>query len=215
MSENFDNFEGLDNFDNQEAEIIESEPPHEKKKTFMGVGGWLGALLEWVVLFVVAFAVAMLIRNFVFIVVHVSGPSMEPTLQDRDWLYVNRFMYTPDRGDIIIFEPHQDAERVYIKRVIALAGDSLYIDLATGDVILNDEVLYEPFINDRTAIGLRSLGDFSRENPFVVDDGYIFVMGDNRNQSRDSRELGQIPLDEIMGRALFRLWPFGAFGVLQ
>jgi len=70
-----------------------------------------------------------------------------------------------------------------------------------GNVYLNDEVLYEPYIMEPAMFGLRALGDFSREYPLVIEDGYIFVMGDNRNQSLDSRNLGLIPLDTVMGVA--------------
>ena len=205
---------------NTNNEIMEKPISEKKKKTFLGVSGPLGVVLEWAILLIVAFAVAMVIRNHVFIVVRVYGPSMDYTLAENDWLYVHRFMYTPQRGHIVIFEPPiQDPNKsVFIKRVIAVEGDSIYIDSNSGNVYLNGELKDEPYIRGTTHSGT-FMQDMhvSRDNPFVVPDGYIFVMGDNRPRSQDSRnrEVGPISTDAVMGRAVFRLWPFRNFGTLQ
>ena len=188
--------------------------PKPQKKFFGLVGGIAGEILEWILWLGIAVALALFIRAHVFTLVHVSGPSMEPTLQDRDWLFVNKLMYTPDspenRGDIVIFipdHPNNPRRDVYIKRVIAIGGDTIYIDTISGTLYLNDVAQYEPYIREQNVrVGLGALGDFSRDNPLVIDDGYVFVIGDNRNQSSDSRNLGKIPADDIMGRAVFRLF---------
>jgi len=208
-----------DNFENQNGQMVAKKP----KKKFLGVGGVTGAILEWVVLIGVAVLVAFVIRNNVFMMVHVQGSSMQNTLQEGDWLYVNRFLYNPDsasnRGDIVIFTPtdEQDPDnKVYIKRVIAVAGDLIYIDTATSTVFVNGEAVDEPFIKEANfSLGLRNLGDFSREEPLEVPEGYIFTMGDNRNGSSDSRNIGLVSVEQVMGRALFRVFPFGSFGGLQ
>ncbi|KAI4453036.1 developmentally regulated gtp-binding protein-related [Holotrichia oblita] len=136
--------------------------------------------------------------------VNVDGQSMEPTLHHADRLYVNRFMYTPQKGDIIIFRPESDPTRPYVKRVIATAGDKIYIDFDKGTVELNGKVIDEPYIKDDTRLKenyietLRANGKYSRENPLVIEEGYVFAMGDNRNNSRDSRAIGPIPINTIM-----------------
>ncbi|MCL2838972.1 MAG: signal peptidase I [Oscillospiraceae bacterium] len=193
--------------------------PKPQKKFFGLVGGLAGEILEWILWLGIAVALALFIRAHVFTLVHVSGESMEYTLENRDWLFVNKFMYSPDsannRGDIVIFTPEHDrnpSRDVYIKRVIAVVGDTIYIDFTTGNVYLNDEVVDEPFIKDRTRAGgsfieeLTRAGEWSRETPLLIEEGYVFVMGDNRNNSTDSRALGPRPLDEVMGRAVFRLF---------
>ncbi len=173
---------------------------------------------EWVVAIAIAVVMALLIRNFVFTLVKVQGSSMQPTLQENDRLYVNRFFYSPNKGDVVIFKPASDPERPYVKRVIATEGDTVFIDFETGDVYVNDELLNEPYISEktsRTGAYIRELiasGNYSKDNPIVVEKGKIFVMGDNRNNSKDSREIGQIPESELIGGAVFRFWPLAKFG---
>ncbi|MEG1442127.1 MAG: signal peptidase I, partial [Oscillospiraceae bacterium] len=105
---------------------------------------WGKEIRDWVIAIAIAVIVALLIRNFVFTLVKVQGQSMEPTLQSEDRLYVNRFMYTPEKDDVVIFVPASDPERPYVKRVIATEGDTVYIDFGTGDIYVNDEKIDEP-----------------------------------------------------------------------
>lgn len=173
---------------------------------------------DWVIAIAIAVVVSLLIRNFVFTLVKVQGESMQPTLQNEDRLYVNRFFYTPKKGDVVIFRPESDPNRPYIKRVIATEGDTVYIDFTNGDVYVNGNVIDEPYIKDKTSRsgeyinGLIASGKYSKDNPIVVEKDKIFVMGDNRNNSKDSRMIGQIPKDELIGGAVFRFWPLGKFG---
>lgn len=173
---------------------------------------------DWVIAIAIAVVLALIIRNFVFTLVRVQGESMMPTLQEGNRLYVNRFFYSPQKGDVIVFRPESDPDRPYIKRVIATEGDTLYIDFETGDVYVNGEIIDEPYINSRTSLTgsyIRELianGQYSKDNPIVIEKDKIFVMGDNRNNSKDSRELGQIPVDELIGGAVFRFWPLSSFG---
>lgn len=206
---------------------VRSNPAPRPKKTSKKSGTQEEAfnlgkeIRDWVVAIAVAVIVALLIRNFVFTLVKVQGQSMEPTLQSEDRLYVNRFLYTPEKNDIVIFVPESDPDRPYIKRVIATEGDSVYIDFETGDVYVNDELLDEPYIKEKTRttgsyiMNLIASGQYSRENPIIIEQDKIFVMGDNRNNSKDSRELGQIPLDEVLGGAVFRFWPINNFGSID
>lgn len=179
---------------------------------------WVKELRDWVIAIAIAVIVALLIRNFVFTLVTVEGRSMEPSLSSGDRLYVNRFFYSPQKGDVVIFRPASDPDRPYVKRVIATEGDTIYIDFETGDVYVNDEIIDEPYINNPTTrtgsyiMELIANGQYSRENPIVIEEGHMFVMGDNRNNSTDSRIIGQIPEDEIIGGAVFRFWPLNKFG---
>ncbi len=179
---------------------------------------FLKEVFEWIKAIAIALVVAFLLKNYVLTLARVDGESMEPTLQHADRLYVNRVAYTPQRGDVVIFEPSTDIGRPYVKRVIAVAGDTIYIDFATGEVFVNDELIDEPYIEEPThLIGsyigfLMSSGMYSRENPIKIEEGYFWAMGDNRNHSKDSRELGPIPEKELMGHAVFRFWPLDNIG---
>lgn len=196
--------------------------PEEEKGLFeekeKAVVNWGKEIRDWVVAIAVAVALSLVIRNFVFTLVKVQGQSMEPTLHNNDRLYVNRLFYTPEKGDVVIFKPASDPKRPYVKRVIATEGDSVYIDFDTGEVYVNDQLIDEPYIKDKTQLSgsyimsLVAKGEYSKDTPIVVQPGYIFVMGDNRNNSKDSRELGQVPIDEVMGGAVFRFWPLDQFG---
>lgn len=185
----------------------ENETSEEKK------GGWKKEVFEWIQAIVIALVVSFLLKNYVLTLVKVQGESMEPTLQNSDRIYVNRFMYKPEKGDIIIFEPESDPNKPYVKRVIATEGDTVYIDFSSGDVYVNNELLDEKYILEPThrygsyIMSLIEQGNYSKENPIVIEEDKIFAMGDNRNNSKDSREIGQVPVDDIMGHALFRFWP--------
>lgn len=203
MNEEFEN-----KFEEQPIETI-VEKPNKKD--------WKKELLEWVWSIAIALVVAFLLRNYVFTLVKVSGPSMENTLQNGDKLFVYRFMYEPENGDIIVFTPERYENRPYIKRVIATEGQTISIDYATGVVTVDGEVLSEDYIKMPTLRG----GDV--EFPVTVPEGYFFAMGDNRGNSHDSRNsdvgsvdnsFGLIKNESVMGKALFRLWPFSSFGSL-
>ncbi len=212
MEENEKNFSEIS--ENPEAENANTNPTPLKN-------GFWKEVFEWVKAIAIALVVAFLLRNYVLTLAKVSGESMEPTLQDSDRLYVNRVAYTPQKGDVIIFEPASDPGRPYIKRVIATEGDTVYIDFETGDVYVNDEIIDEPYINERThRIGsyinfLIMSGSYSREKPIVIEEGYFWAMGDNRNNSSDSREVGPIPADELIGHAIFRFWPINNMGTVD
>ena len=193
--------------------ISAAKPKNSHKEVNM-----MKEIRDWVIAIVIAVAVALLIRNFVFTLVKVQGESMQPTLQENDRLYVNRLFYTPKKGDVVIFKPSSDPKRPYVKRVIATEGDTVYIDFETGDVYVNDQVIDEPYIKAKTTRSGSYIaeqiasGNYSKDNPIVIEKGKIFVMGDNRNNSRDSREIGQVPKSELIGGAVFRFWPLNKFG---
>jgi len=120
----------------------------------------------------------------------VSGTSMLPTYQDKDFLVLWKHGDI-DRNDIIAFNSHNPLEELYIKRVIAIEGDHLVIK--DSKVYVNDELLDESYINEP-----EFLGDID----VIIEDGHLFVMGDNRNHSTDSRVMGQIDVDDVLGKVL-------------
>ncbi len=148
----------------------------------------------------------LIVFSLLFRVVFVSGPSMNNTLYDGDWLFlIGNILYTdPQNGDIIVASKNsfRDGEPI-IKRVIATEGQTVDIDFNTGDVFVDGELLNEKYISSPTTT---MEGIYF---PITVDEGYVFVMGDNRENSKDSRsvDIGLIDRREILGKAVFLLFP--------
>ena len=145
----------------------------------------------------------------------VSGASMEPTLDSGDNLIVDKITYrfrAPERFDIIVFPWKYEESTYYIKRIIGLPGETVQID-ENGNIYINGEVLQESY--GREVIKAEYVGLASE--PITLGDDEYFVMGDNRNNSTDSRSamVGNIKRGDIIGRAWVRIWPFSKFGVLK
>lgn len=159
---------------------------------------------EWLHTLILAITVVMLLLTFVFRLVDVDGQSMMDTLFDKDKVVVTNLCYTPECGDVVVISHGQNLNKPIIKRVIATEGQSLSIDFNTGEVVVDGAVLDEPYIKDLTV----KQGD--AEIPEVIPDGMVFVMGDNRNHSTDSRftAVGLINEDDIIGKAQFIVYPF-------
>lgn len=176
----------------------------QEKHSGSGMLEWYEALIFAVVVMVVSF-------SFVFRITLVDGDSMQPTLSDQDRLIVWAAGYEPQRGDIVILDSYISYGSPLVKRVIAMSGDTIYIDYSTGTVMVNGEVLEEPYIMEPTYLQ----GDVTF--PLTVPEGKIFVMGDNRNGSKDSRvsEVGCIDTRDILGKVIFRLMPFDQIGVIS
>lgn len=173
---------------NDDIRVSPSSAPASDWKHF------LVDLLETVVLAFVLF----LVINAVSARVRVDGLSMLPTLKDGEFVLVNRLAYRlgePTRGDIIVFRSTTQLDLDLIKRVIGIPGDE--IQIAGGGVVVNGEALSEPYINAQP----RYSGDWS------VPAGYLFVLGDNRNDSSDSHAWGLLPLQNVIGKALLIYWP--------
>ncbi len=169
-----------------------------KKSLWSTVYEWLDSPIYAVLLILIVF-------TFFVRVVGVSGESMLPTLQDGDWLTVSAVTKSVDRGDIVVVTQPNTLNEPLIKRVIAKGGDTINIDFTTGAVIVNGEIQNEPYIADLT---LRK-GDF--KGVTVVPEGMLFVMGDNRNNSLDSRfdVIGLIDERYVLGVANLRIFPLG------
>ncbi|HET9847263.1 MAG TPA: signal peptidase I [Candidatus Dormibacteraeota bacterium] len=145
--------------------------------------------------------------------VHVLGSSMLYTLHDNDLLVASKISYklhAPQRGDIIVFKPPDEASRDFIKRIIALPGERVRI--VNSVVYINDQVLHEPYLPEKWTYN--NNWPASGQDQIILPDQY-FVMGDNRNHSSDSRTFGPITLDSILGKAEVRIWPLGALGFLD
>ena len=168
-------------------------------------------LLEWYEALISAALVLVLIFSFFFRIIQVDGRSMVPTLTHGDKLIVWAAGYTPQRGDVVIVDSYTSYGRPLVKRVIAKGGDTVSIDYATGTVAVNGEVLQEDYIAEPTYLG------YDVQFPYTVPEGTVFVMGDNRNQSLDSRStyVGCIDERDILGKVLVCFMPFTDFGVVK
>ncbi len=168
-----------------------------------------GLIFDWSNAFMIALIIIVMLLTFVFRQVTVNGDSMNDTLQSGDKLILYSFMYKPQNGDIVVISHGKDYSDPIIKRVIAVEGQSLKINYDTGEVTLDGVVLKEDYIK-----GLTKRVHPSLEIPDVIPEGYVFVMGDNRENSLDSRstQIGLIPVENIIGKAELRILPASSFG---
>lgn len=175
---------------------------------------------DWVKALLIAFALAFIVRTFFFTPIIVDGPSMLPTLHDRDQMIVNKFDYhihDPKRFDIVVF--HASDKKDFIKRVIGLPGE--HVAVKDNVLYINGKAIDEPFLEDRKA-NLQPYEtlteDFTLEElPGGYDkipEGHILVLGDNRDNSVDSRILGVIPMEQVVGKTSLIYWPFNRMQVL-
>lgn len=218
-----------------ENQFSENQVKETKQSFNLGKEVW-----EWFYTIVIAFAIAMSIKTFILDVVRVDGPSMYPTLVHNDRLVISKLGYTPHTGDIVIldstykkrmayYEEYEERTgkklnlitkgivylglednlkpKYYVKRIIGMPGDS--VDIIDGKVYVNGEMLDEEYYD-----GVTSITDYSVKYPFTVSEDSVFVMGDNRPNSLDSRSssLGEVPIKALEGKSQLRLWPLTAIG---
>lgn len=168
----------------------------------MSLRAWLGDLS-------VSLVVSLIIILFLYQPVRVEGTSMLPRLEDQDRLFINKFAYQFEkiqRGDVVVFYYPHDHSKSYIKRVIALPGDRLFVD--HGMVVVNGVQQREPYVPERYQDD-RSIPEQ------IIPPNQFFVMGDHRSISSDSRDFGPVPRDLIYGRAAFVYWPMDQAGVVR
>lgn len=191
---------------NENNEINTAEIEKEKR-----VKRFTNSCFEWMESIVMTVVVAVFVLAFVFRVVNVSGVSMMNTLLDKDKLIITSLFYEPKNGDVVVISHGEEYTEPIVKRVIATEGQTLKIDFNTGDVIVDGKVLYEPYIKTPTT------REEDGEIPEVIPEGYIFVMGDNRDRSLDSRskEIGLIDKDNVLGKAQLIIYPFSRIGVVK
>ena len=210
--------------ENKDVQTVSEDKPvnteTEEKSSF------LSDFLEIFEVVIISVFTVLLVFKFIARPVTVEGKSMYPTLDDADKLIMRTIGYSPEQGDIIIVDNHEShtyvkgteeittgpgLEKRIIKRVIALGGQTVDIDFETGKVTVDGEELKEDYIADLTHL---NPGAF--DYPVKVPEGYVFAMGDNRNNSTDSRDIhvGLISEEDIMGEAIMRFYPFDKFGLV-
>lgn len=160
-------------------------------------------LYDYIEIIVLSIVVAFLVFTFIGRPATVSGESMLPTLQDGDRLLISKLFYKPKFGDIVVITKPNVENKPYIKRIIATEGQTVDIDFSAGTVAVDGVILEEPYINEATH--LKETVEF----PVKVPEGQVFVLGDNRNHSKDSRdtELGTFDEEYILGRCILRIFP--------
>jgi signal peptidase I len=185
--------QGLEDF---HSETTPTSSTDEEQGPSRGSGFWhfLKDILETLVLAVLLF----LAINAVSARIRVDGSSMVPTLTDGQFVMVNRLIYRysdPDHGDVVVFHYPRDPDQEYIKRIIGLPGDT--VTITNGHVYINGQEIDEPYI----AASTRTSGEWQ------VPGDHIFVLGDNRNNSQDSRNFGFVSMENVIGKAIFIYWP--------
>jgi len=169
---------------------------------------WVGSLYEMAEVLSSAVLCIAVLFSFVLRFAGVDGNSMTPTLKHKEWLAVTAILRQPEHSDIVILSPRNGHHEPLVKRVIALAGDE--IDLADGRVLINGQPLAEPYLpgDVMTYPAFEPQGGLTY--PAHVPEGRVFVMGDNRTGSSDSRssKVGFVRVDDILGKVIFRAKPF-------
>ena len=188
-----------------------SDTGKKKKKTKKS--GFLKEFISFSIYLLSVLVLTWLLMTYVVQRTVVEGESMENCLYDGDNLLVDKITYRfhePKRFDVVVFPYAYDAKTYYIKRVIGLPGETVYID-DHGDIYINEEKIQENYGNEVILDGGLATGFV-----FLGSDEY-FVLGDNRNHSTDSRDpsVGPVKRDSIIGRASFRIWPFSKFGKIN
>lgn len=184
---------------------------------------WRQSLFEWLQLLSIVLVVIVSLFTFVVSVVGVDGSSMYPTLHHRDLMLVQRIAYTPRQGDVVVLRKDNTFDnQALVKRVIATGGQSVYIDYEANTITVDGQLLEEPYLNyefdavygddfmaERVDLDLQYANQ-----EFTVPEGCVFVCGDNRNHSSDSRvaDLGMVDERYVIGRVLVVFFPFSHFG---
>lgn len=195
-------------YESQDGREALAAPAEEKVQT----RSVAAELWDWTKSIAVALVIVILLNMYVFNLSTVKGHSMEPTLREKEWLFVNKFSFLighPKRGDVVILkDPDMQAagRQFLVKRVVAIPGDR--VEIREGKLYVNGEAVAEPYTDIRIEDGDR--------RPIVVEEGRYYVMGDNRHQlaSKDSRTFGTVPESAIQGKAEFILWPLRYAGGL-
>ena len=198
---------GMNEENEMQTPEIEADAADGKKKK---APNEITDLYDWLQCIVSALVTCILLFTFVARTCGVVGPSMENTLYEGERLIISNLFYTPRRGDIVIFRKDSFRDEAIVKRIIALEGQTVDIDFIEGSVYVDGERIEEDYIKELTYRNL----DF--EGEITVPEGCVFVLGDNRNHSNDSRDalIGCVDARYIIGKAYWRIAPLERFGSL-
>ncbi|MBO4364894.1 MAG: signal peptidase I [Eggerthellaceae bacterium] len=177
-------------------------------------GGFFRSLVEFILMLVVVLGAAWLLRTYVVAPYEIPSGSMEPTIMIGDKVFSEKVSYYTEGvqpGEIVTFADPEMPSRTLIKRCVAVGGQT--IDLVDGVVYVDGEAQAEPYAQGLT-YPLTSAVGVSVEYPYTVPEGYIWVMGDNRDNSADSRYFGAVPESSVSGHAFFVYWPLSRMGAL-
>ena len=194
--------------DQGESFAVEADVDDESggSTSLAALGRGAKAFFDWALVVVIALVVALGVRTFLVAHFVVEGSSMYSTLETGDRVFVNKVSYRlhdPNRGDVVVLhEIRGTTERDLIKRVIAVGGEE--VEMRSCEVRIGGQLLLEPYLDPTVVTPGNCGGDFG---PILVPEGTVFVMGDNRAGSQDSRTLGPVLLDDIVGRAFVVFWP--------
>ena len=218
----------------KEKETVTEAKPHATEKKKRADKDKVGerkvdGLFDFIELFVFTLAIVLFVTSFFIRQSVVDGDSMLGTLHDKETLLISDFLYEPKRGDIVVVDDRSAYSVPIIKRVIAVGGDTVRITKI--GVIVNGELLDEPYVYTdggkyEYRVEYRDIADVIKGYDtlkykdgefyeFVVPEGKIFVMGDHRNASTDSRTIGPVDVDAVLGRVLYRILPFSVFGPVE
>ena len=203
-----------ENFQEEFKAVFEDKPeaPSKEKKQFaiLDSEGFAAGVFDWIRGVILAVAVVVVCLTFVFRLVEVDGASMNDTLASHDKVIVTNLFYQPHNNDIVVISHGSHYAKPIIKRVIATEGQTIKLDYENDKIYVDGVEMSEPYIKGSTFSG--NYGD--NQVPEVIPEGKIFVMGDNRQVSLDSRstEIGLIDVDSVIGKAQFVVFPFDHLG---
>ena len=220
------NFERkVDTLDNNEFEKAEAQSSSEQievtkieKKKKDKNSDPIKNFYDWIEMFILAMAIVLVVFSLAFRICTVDGRSMEQTLSSGEKVVIREIFYTPKAGDIVVVQSHTYENKPLVKRIIATGGQTLKIDFSTWTVTVDGKVQKESYAYNYNGSRIMESADYysvvadyiDSEGVVTVPEGYVFVMGDNRNNSRDSRfsEVGFIEYQEVMGKVFFSLSGF-------
>ena len=203
-----------ENFQEEFKAVFEDNEDDTDKKKFQTVksDGMTAGIYDWIRCVLFAVSIVVLCLTFVFRLVEVDGASMNDTLASKDKVIVTNLFYTPHNNDIVVIAHGSNYQKPIIKRVIAVEGQSIKLDYDNDKIYVDGIELNEPYIDGSTFEDNRG----NNQIPDIVPEGKIFVMGDNRRVSLDSRstEIGLIDVNDVIGKAQLVVFPFDHFGYL-